>query len=115
MARAGGPGRTALPIDGTRRRSGTDRPTDCWRVAAVRDGPPYRLMARVGGPGRTALPIDGAWSAVRDGPPYRLMARVGGPGRTALPIDGACRRSETDRPTVAVPDFARFPSQHLKA
>ncbi len=56
-------------------------------------------MAQADGPGRTALP---------------LMTHAGGPRRTAPTVDGTCRRAGTDRPTVAVPDFARFPSQHLK-
>jgi hypothetical protein len=86
MAYAGGPGRTTLPIDDTCRRAGTDRPTNRWHMPAGRDGPPYQLMAHAGGP------------------------------ETDRPTVNATRwRAEPARPTIAIPDFARFPSQHLKA
>jgi hypothetical protein len=38
MVRFDGLGRTALPVNGTRRRSGMERPTREWCAPAVRDG-----------------------------------------------------------------------------
>jgi hypothetical protein len=99
-APSGGPGRTALPIDGTCRRVGTDRPTlggTCRRAGT--DRPTNRWHMPAG----------------RDGPPYQLMAHAGGPETDRPTVNATRWRAEPARPTIAIPDFARFPSQHLKA